>query len=301
MEALVLFNKTLYSEIFKDGKVTILEILDGIKKFSYHGTIDNNNTVHHYNLDVDYSQTSYSDIRNTITKFDVFVKKNDYSLTVTANNIAKNRDHLIELIKKEVAIHGWQCDLNHIDVSHVTHMNSLFSVSNKLNDFNGDISQWNTSNVTNMCEMFCNSQFTGDISKWNTSNVEIMTDLFNGYKHTIDISQWNVSNVHSMYQMFANSDFNGDVSKWDVSNVEDMHYMFAGSKFTGDLSIWKPYKTEDIDEIFDRCEAQIPYWANYSDLYDRKKAIDSYWLHNELNNKLNDNYDSKPSTQKIKI
>jgi len=30
--------------------------------------------------------------------------------------------------------------------------------------FNGDISQWDVSNVTNMCGMFSNSVFNGDIS-----------------------------------------------------------------------------------------------------------------------------------------
>jgi surface protein len=34
--------------------------------------------------------------------------------------------------------------------------------------FNQDISQWNTSNVTNMSYMFSNSRFNQDISQWNT-------------------------------------------------------------------------------------------------------------------------------------
>ena len=32
--------------------------------------------------------------------------------------------------------------------------------------FNGDISNWDVSNVTNMSEMFYLSKFNGDISKW---------------------------------------------------------------------------------------------------------------------------------------
>ena len=40
-------------------------------------------------------------------------------------------------------------------------------------DFNGDISQWDVSNVTDMSFMFssCKS-FNQDISKWNVSNVK---------------------------------------------------------------------------------------------------------------------------------
>ena len=37
--------------------------------------------------------------------------------------------------------------------------------------FNGDISKWDVSNVTNMSVMFSDSQFNGDISNWDVSNV----------------------------------------------------------------------------------------------------------------------------------
>jgi surface protein len=43
-----------------------------------------------------------------------------------------------------------------------------------LNAFNGDISQWDVSNVTDMSFMFYRSNFTGDISKWDVSNVTNM-------------------------------------------------------------------------------------------------------------------------------
>jgi len=39
-------------------------------------------------------------------------------------------------------------------------MEDMFSYS----EFNGDISQWNVSNVTSMSCMFLNSKFNGDIS-----------------------------------------------------------------------------------------------------------------------------------------
>ena len=55
---------------------------------------------------------------------------------------------------------GFNCDLNWIDTSKVTNMDSLFMGS----EFNGDISKWNVSNVTNMDRMFMDSEFNGDIS-----------------------------------------------------------------------------------------------------------------------------------------
>ena len=54
-------------------------------------------------------------------------------------------------------------------------MGSMFAES----QFNGDISKWDVSKVTNMAELFSNSQFNGDISKWDVSNVTKTTYMFN--------------------------------------------------------------------------------------------------------------------------
>ena len=44
--------------------------------------------------------------------------------------------------------------------------------------FNGNISKWDVSNVTDMFYMFYNSLFNGDISKWDVGNVTDMSDMF---------------------------------------------------------------------------------------------------------------------------
>ena len=54
-------------------------------------------------------------------------------------------------------------------------MSKLFIYS----DFNGNISQWDVSNVNNMNSMFCGCiKFDKDISKWDVSNVKRMSNIF---------------------------------------------------------------------------------------------------------------------------
>merc|ERR1719174_2977525 len=76
-------------------------------------------------------------------------------------------------------------------------MNSMFRDAKV---FNGDISKWDVSGVTNMNSMFRDAKaFNGDISEWNVSLVSNMNDIF-----------------------FQATAFNGNISKWDVVGVTDV-------------------------------------------------------------------------------
>ena len=112
----------------------------------------------------------------------------------------KTKEELKNLIKQRIKDEGNEVDLNDIDVSNITDMSDLFEYS----EFNGDISNWDVSNVRYMKYMFyeCKS-FNQDISKWNVSNVTNMVGMFGHcYKFNKDISNWNVSKVNAHTLMF---------------------------------------------------------------------------------------------------
>ncbi len=84
--------------------------------------------------------------------------------------VAKDKEDLIKIIEDTINKDGNCSDLNFIDVSYLTDLSGLFS-GNVTRKFNGDISKWNVSNVTNMSHMFEKSKFNVNISNWNVSNV----------------------------------------------------------------------------------------------------------------------------------
>ena len=124
----------------------------------------------------------------------LIIKKSNY------NYFPETKEELQDIILQRIKDEGSEVDLRDIDTSNITDMSELF----KWTDFNGDISEWNVSNVTNMSDMFnkCKS-FNRDISSWDVSNVKNMCYMFIWCrKFNQDISNWDVSNVNKNYNMF---------------------------------------------------------------------------------------------------
>lgn len=160
------------------------------------------------------------------------ISEDDFSYMNTLTSVIKPKDN-IEL-KKIVDYYSnadnYMDSLNWLDVSDIRNMSYVFFES----VYNGDISKWDVSNVTDMSYMFAFS-----------------------YCYDINISEWDVSNVNNMSYMFANIEYNPDILKWDVSHVMNMSYMFLNSNFSRDISHWNVSNVLHYDGIFTMC--QIPY------------------------------------------
>ncbi|MGK4079354.1 BspA family leucine-rich repeat surface protein, partial [Enterococcus hirae] len=137
---------------------------------------------------------------------------------------------------------------------------NLFSYSylKNVTEIDG-LSQLDTSNVTDMREMFrgMNSITSLDLSGFDTSNVTNMKWMFGGGLRSVtslDLSGFDTSNVTDMYAMFYDmSNLTSlDLSNFDTSKVTDMSYMFEGmSSVTSlDLSGFDTSKVTDMSDMF---------------------------------------------------
>ena len=159
-------------------------------------------------------------------------------------------------------------DVSDWNTSNVTNMSNMFSITSKANP---DVSKWDTSNVINMDEMFSHAEAANpDVSNWDTSSVGNMESMFyNAESANPDVSKWNTSNVMYTTYMFASDEdhtviSNPDVSRWDVSNVHLTLGMFENnSKANPDVSKWNTPKLWTSSDMFKNAKSAKPDVSNW--------------------------------------
>ena len=147
-----------------------------------------------------------------------------------------------------------------MNTSGLTSCNSMFRYNKNLTSIN---CEWNTSNVTNMDNMFynCTNLISLDVSNWNTSKVTNMSGIFNNCQKltSLDVSNFNTSEVTSMSGMFISctSLTSIDVSNFNTSKVTTMSYMFSYCyKLTSlDVSNFDTNNVTNMDAMFYNCKA----------------------------------------------
>ena len=156
-------------------------------------------------------------------------------------------------------------DILKIDISKYIDLKFLFAECHFLSYISKGISNWNTSNITNLSFLFSNCYSLlsiPDISNWNTKNVQKIIATFQGcpIKCLPDISKWNTENVFDMCFLFSNCHLlvsMPDISKWKINKVMDMSYLFdncSSLKFLPDISKWKTNTVLNMKKISSR------YW-----------------------------------------
>ena len=143
------------------------------------------------------------------------------------------------------------------DLSGVTDMeHSMFRGATA---FDGDLSNWNVSSVTNMGSMFNGAtSFNQSLSSWSVSSVIFMSSMFRDTSFDGDLSSWDVSSVTSMSGMFRSTPFNQPLSSWNVSSVTDMGLMFDDATlFNQSLNDWDVSSVNYMNDMFDNADSFI--------------------------------------------
>lgn len=130
------------------------------------------------------------------------------------------------------------------DFSTVEDMSNMFYKASSITDI-PNINQWNTSNVTEMFNMFNQAEkFNANISAWDTSKVTKMNRMFKGAAaFNQDISAWNTSNVQKFYEMFQDATAFDQSVNFDLSKANDVENMFDNAglscvNYTKTLKAW---------------------------------------------------------------
>lgn len=140
-------------------------------------------------------------------------------------------------------------------------LNNMFAYSG-ITDI--DLSKWNTSNITNLSNLFfeCTRLKQIDLHTWNTKSVSTCYWLFRGCSSLefINIDGWNTCNVYDMDRMFSECSklitIKG-LNKLNTSNVQFMQLMFTNdtSLKSLDLSSFDTQNCTDTSQMFRECKS----------------------------------------------
>lgn len=144
--------------------------------------------------------------------------KNKATMLTTLSLSPSASKRIIELIT----------ELPKINITGVNSLSSLFNGFKNLK--NVDVSEWDTSDVTNMSYLLSDTSIENiDLSGFNTSNVSNMNGMFELSKiKELNLTNFDTSNVKYMYAMFNQSKLQTlDISSFDASKVINIKYMFV--------------------------------------------------------------------------
>lgn len=132
-------------------------------------------------------------------------------------------------------------DISKWDVSNVSNIGTLFKGATS---FNQPIGNWDVSNVSSFDSTFQDAtSFNQPLDDWNISSAESVDAMFAGAtSFNQPLNSWSdkLAGISSLRFMFKNAKaFNGDISEWDVSTIRNMTGMFDGAtSFNSDISSW---------------------------------------------------------------
>ena len=249
--------------------------IDGIKRYT-EGTPDSskmadNNIVSWVDGYTAYEQNpgAFSEmVPEGTTLFPIYMWFEESGETEIRDILGSNQDNVAEAFSKEVKTGTlyWWSESNNVYLN--PNSSSMFKYLPYLSDLSGleNVKTKYTTNISNMFENTGNQRLTNvnALSNWDTSNITDISDLFYNCWNLSDISglkNWDTSKVVSMARTFYSDDLSmkltnlDDLSNWDVSNVKNMQSMFGGCRELTDVSAienWDITNVSDFNGMFRR-------------------------------------------------
>lgn len=149
-------------------------------------------------------------------------------------------------------------DISLLRTSYCTDMSGMFQNSNGSAFYNLDLSNFDTSKVTNMVNMFSGCTIKEpNLNNFDTSQVTHMSNMFssNNFIVTLDLTSFDTSKVTDMSSMFngCNNLTSLDLISFNTSNVTNMGSMFNGCKKLTNISKLKANKIINISSFVYNC------------------------------------------------
>ena len=178
-------------------------------------------------------------------------------------------------------------DLSNFDTSQVTNMSSMFRDMSNLTTLN--LSNFDTSQVTNMDSMLASvsNLTTIDLSSFDTSKVTDISAMFYDLSNliTLNLSNFDTSRVTNMQDMFygMRNLTTIDLSSFDTSKVTRMRAMFYGMRnlTTLNLSSFDTSKVTDMSLMFYNMSSLTT--LNLSN-FDTSQVINMYSMFDSVSN-----------------
>ena len=139
------------------------------------------------------------------------------------------------------------------NTSNVTNMEELFSGCRSLKS----IPAINTQNVTNMQLMFFQCKKLSSVPALDTSNVINMNQMFNNCRSLSSVPTLDTSNVTEMTGMFSECKKLSSMPALNTSNVTNMGLMFAGCESLTTVPLLNTSNVTEMGGMFSGCHSLV--------------------------------------------
>ena len=147
-------------------------------------------------------------------------------------------------------------DGSNLDTSNITNMSEMFWYAS-ISDLTS-LANWDTSKVTDMRYMFASNSISDltPLANWDVRNVTDMSYMFgvNKISDLKPLANWDTSKVTDMSKMFGDNKINDltGLAKWDTSKVTNMSAMLGENSISDltPLTHWDISKVTDMSNMF---------------------------------------------------